>query len=145
MLRTSLLFVGVVLVLQCGISDEKRDQAQGVLATKGSYPSVPTPSVELMQLEQQNDQDTLPATIVDMVFASEYYRNLNQPYIKTGGLSLFVLPEQEDTLVHFQIVNNRYDRMQAISNLGYSSKSRLLYEYDVFQDTLRALNDVELK
>lgn len=137
MLKTILLLLTAIFVLCCESSDVRKGRTLTISS------SMLCPSDEADQSDQRESQDTLPGAVVDLVFKSDYYRRVNHPYLKTGGLSLFVLPHQEDTLIHFQLVNNRPDRMQPISNLRYSFGSGQFYEYDVFNDTIRVLNSID--
>lgn len=87
-------------------------------------------------------QDTLPSEIVKAIFESDFYKEKNRSFLKSGSLSLFVLPPSGDSLVRFQLVNNGLNRMEPVVNMGYSSKSKLLYRYDNLIDSFFVMPNI---
>jgi len=87
----------------------------------------------------QTTRDTLPSELTEAIFRSDYYKDVEQQYGSAGNIVIFVVPGDKDSLISFQLSVSTANRMQPLKNLKYSKVSKLVYEYDVFSDSLRVV------
>lgn len=84
-------------------------------------------------------QNTLSAEAFEQLYGSQLYKKVVQLYSAQHQIATYVLPNQTDTILHFQLVTTSPIRMHVVHSLAYSGKTGILYEYDTLADTLRQL------